>query len=82
MTSVIAISCLRAQTGVGPQVLSHIFGLRKGVEDRSYKAEGEEVVESAEWLASNDGSEWLLKAVDSISEALGGSSFARPGTKL
>ncbi|EGS22251.1 uncharacterized protein CTHT_0017700 [Thermochaetoides thermophila DSM 1495] len=32
LTSVVAIACLRAQTGVGPQVLSHVFGLRKAVE--------------------------------------------------
>jgi hypothetical protein len=82
LTSVIAIACLRAQTGVGPQVLSHVFGLRKGIEDGSYKAEGEEVVEGAEWLAGDEGSEWILKSVDSISEALGGSNFARPGPKL
>lgn len=82
LTSLIAISCLRSQTGVGPQVLSHVFGLRKGIDDGSYKAEGEEVVESAEWLATDEGSEWILKSVDSISEALGGGNFARPGAKL
>ena len=82
LTSVVAIACLRAQTGVGPQVLSHVFGLRKAFEDGSFKAEGEEVVEGAEWLASDEGSEWILKSVDSISEALGGGNFARPGAKL
>ncbi|KAG9252444.1 uncharacterized protein F5Z01DRAFT_726775 [Emericellopsis atlantica] len=82
LTSVIAIACLRAQTGVGPQVLSHVFGLRKGIEDGSYKAAGEEVVEGAEWLASDEGSEWILRSVDLISEALGGGNFARPGAKL
>lgn len=76
LTSVIAIACLRAQTGVGPQVLSHVFGLRKAIEDGSYKAAGEEEVEGAEWLAGDEGSEWLLKSVDSISEALGGGNFA------
>ena len=82
LTSVIAISCLRAQTGVGPQVLSHVFGLRKAIEDGSFKAEGEEVVEGAEWLATDEGSEWILKSVDSISEALGGRNFAIPRTKM
>lgn len=80
LTSVVAISCLRAQTGVGPQVLSHVFGLRKAIEDGTYKADGEETRESAEWLASNEGSEWILKSVDAISEALGGSNFARHGS--
>jgi len=32
LTSILAISCLRAQTGVGPQVVSHVFGLRKAFE--------------------------------------------------
>ncbi|KAM0327446.1 hypothetical protein ACHAQA_005734 [Verticillium albo-atrum] len=76
LTSVIAIACLRAQTGVGPQVLSHVFGLRKAIEDGSFRAAGEEEVEGAEWLAGDEGSEWLLKSVDSISEALGGGNFA------
>ncbi|KKA22317.1 Conserved mitochondrial protein [Rasamsonia emersonii CBS 393.64] len=41
LTSIVAVACLRAQTGVGPQVVSHIFGLRKAYEDGTYKAEGE-----------------------------------------
>lgn len=83
LTSLVALACLRAQTGVGPQVLSHVFGLRKAIEDGSYKAEGQEVVEGAEWLAGDEGSEWLLRTVDSIAEALGGGNFARdPQAKL
>lgn len=83
LTSLVAIACLRAQTGVGPQVLSHVFGLRKAIEDGSYKAEGQEVVEGAEWLATDEGSEWILQTVDSISKALGGSNFATdPKAKL
>jgi hypothetical protein len=82
LTSVIAIACLRAQTGVGPQVLSHVYGLRKAIEDGSYKAEGEEPVEGAEWLAGDEGSEWILKSVDLIAEELGGGSFAKTASKL
>ncbi|KAL2759924.1 hypothetical protein ACRALDRAFT_1027919 [Sodiomyces alcalophilus JCM 7366] len=83
LTSLIAIACLRAQTGVGPQVLSHVFGLRKAIEDGSYKEPGQEVVEGAEWLAGDEGSEWILRTVDSISEVLGGGNFARvPQSKL
>lgn len=75
------MACLRAQTGVGPQVTSHVFGLRKAFEDGSFKAEGEFKVEGGEWLASDEGNIWLLGAVDAVVEALGqgkGSSFA-PG---
>lgn len=84
LTSVIAISCLRAQTGVGPQVLSHVFGLRKGMEDGTYKQDelSEEELAAARWLASNEGSEWILKTVDEISKALGGSNFAPGAAKL
>ncbi|KAE8444184.1 hypothetical protein EG329_000781 [Mollisiaceae sp. DMI_Dod_QoI] len=83
LTSIIAVACLRAQTGVGPQVTSHVFGLRKAFEDGSWKAEGEEEVEGGEWLAGEEGNQWLLQAVDRIVEALGegrGSSFA-PGVE-
>ncbi|KAK1763059.1 Dol-P-Man:Man(5)GlcNAc(2)-PP-Dol alpha-1,3-mannosyltransferase 2 [Phialemonium atrogriseum] len=79
LTSVVAISCLRAQTGVGPQVLSHVFGLRKAVEDGTYRGDREvEDVKAAEWLATDSGSEWILNTVDRVVEAIGGSSFA-PG---
>ncbi|KAK2751668.1 conserved mitochondrial protein [Colletotrichum kahawae] len=76
LTSIVAISCLRAQTGVGPQVLSHVFGLRKAFEDGTFKADNQEDIEGAQWLASDEGSEWILKSVDSITEAIGGSNFA------
>ncbi|CAK1364409.1 Dol-P-Man:Man(5)GlcNAc(2)-PP-Dol alpha-1,3-mannosyltransferase [Cercospora beticola] len=79
LTSVIAVACLRAQSGVGPQVVSHVFGLRKAFEDGS--AESEDVVPGGKWLASNEGSLWLLEQVDRIVEAIGegrGTTFA-PG---
>lgn len=68
---------MRAQTGVGPQVTSHVFGLRKAFEDGS----AEKDVEGGEWLAGDEGNLWILKGVDGIVEALGegrGTSFA-PG---
>jgi hypothetical protein len=80
LTSIAGVSCLRAQTGVGPQVVSHVFGLRKAYEDGSFEAAGEEMVEGGKWLSSNEGSIWLLGVVDRIVEAIGagGTSFA-PG---
>lgn len=82
LTSVIAVACLRAQTGVGPQVISHVFGLRKAFEDGS--ANQEDAVEGGEWLASNEGSTWLLETTDKIVEAISGrdnaTTFA-PGYK-
>lgn len=78
LTSVIAVACLRAQTGVGPQVVSHVFGLRKSFEDGT--AEPESEIEGGKWLASDEGSIWLLEQVDRIVQAIGGergSSFAQ-----
>ena len=70
LTSLIAIACLRSQTGTGPQVLSHVFGLRKGYEDGS--AEGEDIVQGGKWLASEEGNQWLLESIDEIVSAIGG----------
>lgn len=72
-TSLVAIACLRAQQGVGPQVLSHVFGLRKAWDDGTWKEDkdaGEE--EGVRWLVSDEGCTWALEKVDEIVEALGG----------
>ncbi|KAJ9609763.1 hypothetical protein H2200_006091 [Cladophialophora chaetospira] len=77
LTSLTGISCLRAQTGVGPQVTSHVFGLRKAFQDGSAERE----VEGGEWLASDEGNQWILNSIDEIVQALGegkGTTFA-PG---
>ncbi|ROV90132.1 hypothetical protein VPNG_09801 [Cytospora leucostoma] len=78
LTSVLAIACLRAQAGVGPQVLSHVFGLRKAVEQGVHikEARGQGEREGWEWLAGDEGGEWILKSVDDIVEAVGGTTFA------
>jgi hypothetical protein len=76
LTSVVAVACLRAQTGVGPQVLSHVFGLRKAVEQGAHQSEAAEDVDGIEALAGDEGCEWILRSVDSISEAIG-ASFAQ-----
>lgn len=81
LTSIMAISVLRSQSGVGPQVVSHVFGLRKAFDNGSANAQGEVPVEGGEWIASNEGSVWLLEQIDAIVSAIGGaqgSSFA-PG---
>ncbi|KAI9849906.1 MAG: hypothetical protein M1837_000120 [Sclerophora amabilis] len=86
LTSILAIACLRAQTGVGPQVTSHLFGLRKACEEGrslSSKSDGEEDVKGGQWLASDEGNLWILRSVDSIVEAIGagaGTTFA-PGIR-
>ncbi|CAM1502621.1 Fc.00g073970.m01.CDS01 [Cosmosporella sp. VM-42] len=80
LTSMVAVSCLRAQTGVGPQVLSHVFGLRKSFEDGTYQQDNIDAEDEAvKWLATDEGGEWILKTVDRIVETIGGSSFAPSG---
>jgi len=82
LTSLLAIACLRAQTGVAPQVISHVFGLRKAVDDGTWKAP-EVTEEEVKWLASEEGNVWILNTVDKIVEAIGqqqGTTFA-PGLK-
>ena len=78
MTSIVAVACLRAQGGVGPQVLSHVYGLLKAVEQGAHREELEAFeAEGVENLATDEGCEWLLDSVDSISEAIG-ANFAHP----
>ncbi|KAK0263763.1 hypothetical protein LTR12_008613 [Friedmanniomyces endolithicus] len=82
LMSLLAVSVLRAQTGVGPQVVSHMFGLRKAFEDGT--AAAEESVEGGEWLAGDEGGMWMLGVVDGIVGAIGegrGTSFAPGGEK-
>ncbi|KAE8352694.1 hypothetical protein BDV28DRAFT_121106 [Aspergillus coremiiformis] len=77
-TSIIAVSCLRAQSGVGPQVTSHVFGLRKALEDGTW-VDDVENEEGAKWLASDEGNTWILNSVDEIVESISegmGSNFA------
>ncbi|KAE8140368.1 hypothetical protein BDV38DRAFT_28959 [Aspergillus pseudotamarii] len=77
-TSIVAVACLRAQSGVGPQVTSHVFGLRKALEDGTWASDVESE-EGAKWLASDEGNTWILKSVDDIVESIGegtGSNFA------
>lgn len=63
LTSIFAVAVLRAQGGVGPQIVSHVFGLRKAFEDGTHELDP---VEGAEWLAGDEGSCWLLEQVDRI----------------
>jgi len=83
LASIVAISCLRAQTGVGPQVTSHVFGLRKAFEQGTGLEPGEKDSKGGQWLASNEGCMWILQSVDSIVDAIGtgqGTTFA-PGLR-
>ncbi|KAI1775859.1 mitochondrial protein [Hypoxylon cercidicola] len=72
LTSLVAIACLRAQTGVGPQVVSHVFGLRKAYDNGDAHAAGEEPVEGGSWLATEDGNVWILENIDKLVNVISG----------
>ena len=84
LTSIVGIACLRAQSGAGPQLLSHVFGLRKAFEDGTFQQDAPQDIQGAHWMASDEGGIWLLETVvDRIVEAISlgqGSNFA-PGLK-
>lgn len=84
LTSLVAIACLRAQTGTGPQVISHVFGLRKAFQNDIVGIEDEQYIQGSRWLASDEGSIWLLRMIDSLVEIIGsgnGSTFATGPTR-
>lgn len=68
LTSVIAIAALRAQTGVGPQVTSHVFGLKKSLLEGG-GGDGRKL-QGQEWLTSDDGVQWVIESVDDLSIVL------------
>nr|KIR84662.1 hypothetical protein I308_04836 [Cryptococcus tetragattii IND107] len=76
LTSIVAITCLRAQRGVGPQVTSHVFGLKKAGLEEGAPHE----LEGGEWLCSDEGAIWVLESTDNISESVTGGkvTFAGP----
>ncbi|KAM0751483.1 hypothetical protein T439DRAFT_324665 [Meredithblackwellia eburnea MCA 4105] len=79
LTSVVAISCLRAQQGVTPQVTSHVYGLKKALEEGS---EGKGV-QGEKWLTTDEGCEWVLNSVDEIvAEVTGGKGSFAAGSQV
>jgi hypothetical protein len=70
LTSVVAIACLRAQSGVGPQVVSHVYGLRKAWEDGTWR---ESTVDGGESESTEDMPEggWRKGMREGIMEDIG-----------
>lgn len=69
-TSLIAVSSLRATGNLGPQLTSHVFGLKKaGDEVRNGEVDGNgEVGEGHAWMTSDEGAEWVVRSVDRLAK--------------
>ncbi|ORY35061.1 hypothetical protein BCR39DRAFT_516451 [Naematelia encephala] len=76
LTSIVAMTCLRLQTGVGLQVTSHVYGLKKALTEGNT---AEKEVAGAEWLTSDEGVTWVLESADEISRVVaeGQTSFGK-----
>ncbi|PWY98487.1 hypothetical protein BCV70DRAFT_32681 [Testicularia cyperi] len=68
-TSLVAISALRAQGGVGPQVTSHVWGLMKAKDAIKAKDVNKQ---GLEWLTTEEGAHWVVRTVDGLCEAIEG----------
>ena len=72
--SVVGSACLRAETRVGPQLISHVFGLLKA-------RDVEGLSEEDRWLSSDEGTEWVIRSVDQIYDVARGEAEG-PTAKL
>jgi len=57
--SVVGVASLRAEGGVGPQLISHTFGLLKA---RDVEHQSDE----DKWLSSDEGTEWIIRTIDEV----------------
>lgn len=76
LTSVLAIACLQAQTGVGGQATSHTFGLKKAAQDADETEEGLSSGDRA-WLCGDAGTEWVLSSIEALRDELAGTGKQR-----
>ncbi|KAI0269223.1 hypothetical protein BC834DRAFT_820386 [Gloeopeniophorella convolvens] len=58
--SVVGVACLRAEDRVGPQLVSHVFGLLKA------RNVVKGLSEEDRWIATDEGTEWVLRTVDTL----------------
>lgn len=77
LTSAIAVASLRAAGGVGPQLVSHVYGLLKA---RGFEPAAE--TEDDHWLASEDGVRWVISVADTISDTVVGAPVEQERSKL
>jgi len=61
-SSLVGIATLRALGGVGPQLVSHVYGLMK--------AGSSPQNDSERWLSTQEGVEWVLGSIDELCDAV------------
>lgn len=61
--SVVGIATLRAEGRVGPQLISHVFGLLKARNEENLNDEDK-------YLSSDEGTEWVVRTIDEIVDAV------------
>ncbi|EGG04155.1 uncharacterized protein MELLADRAFT_37591, partial [Melampsora larici-populina 98AG31] len=69
-TSLIAVSTLRSAGKLGPQLTSHVFGLKKSLDEiKRGEVDGiQELGTGVEWLVSDLGVQWVIESVDKLSK--------------
>lgn len=72
LTSAVAVASLRASGGVGPQLVSHVYGLLKA---RGFEPASE--TDDDRWLASEQGAQWVIGLADAIADVVVGSPVER-----
>lgn len=81
-TSLIAIGTLRAAGQLGPQLLSHVYGLRKAGEELAESGEPS-LGQGTQWLTSDAGAEWVISGIDQLVRlVLNSESEHQPDSKL
>lgn len=74
-TSLVAIGTLRGSGELGPQLVSHVFGLKKAGEEAESTTElgeqaREDVGEGWKWLCGDEGCEWAIAVVDRLKASI------------
>jgi len=65
-SSLVGIGTLRAIGGVGPQLVSHVYGLMKAGDS----GQAQKQTDSEQWLSSQEGVEWALGTIDEICDVV------------
>ncbi|KAI7939500.1 hypothetical protein MJO29_014236 [Puccinia striiformis f. sp. tritici] len=82
-TSLIAVGTLRAAGHLGPQLLSHVYGLKKAGEELNPHGGEPSLGPGIEWLTSDAGAEWIINGIDRLSLLISNSeNNPNPASKL